>query len=214
MKTIKSSFTNILCLIAASTIFFLASSALANERDNSTTNTMGLGIHSGMNYSNFQYTKDSVNYMKSSKTGVLWGVHFEDFTPNLLAYRIEANYSSKGYNLDQFSSITHNYLQIPLLFKVSPLFGPFKVFAEAGPAVSLLLSDTVEVVNSSGTVSDDSSSWDLSVIAGLGVGLKLDNFIVEVEGRYDYGLKSLNNSDSINVKSRAFQTVVGVTFFL
>lgn len=72
MKTIKSSFTNILCLIAASTIFFLASSALANERDDSTTNTMGLGIHSGMNYSNFQYTKNSVDYMKSSKTGILW----------------------------------------------------------------------------------------------------------------------------------------------
>lgn len=211
MKTVKLSVTTILSFLTLSTVF-LAPAALADEQRSDSS--MGIGFHLGRNYSDFKYTKNSIDEMKTNRTGNLFGIHFENLSSGFLNYRIEANYSSKGYNLDQFSSITHNYLQVPLLFKLSPLPGPFKVFAEAGPAASLHLSDKVEVANASVVVNDDSSSWDFSLIAGLGVGLNLGNLVFELEGRYDYGLKSLNNSNSVEVKSRAFQTIAGITFLM
>ena len=119
---------------------FLASAAVGAENEPANTESHenrsmgGFGFHGGLNFSDFDYTNTTVNSAKKKKTGALLGIHFEGYSMGLVGMRIEANYSKKGYEIGNIATVTHNYLQIPLLFKIAPVVGPVILFAEAGPA--------------------------------------------------------------------------------
>ncbi len=108
----------------------------------------------------------------------------------------------------------HNYLQIPVLFRFSPIIGPIELFAEIGPAAAIHLSSSAELANTTVTFNDNANNWDFSAIAGLGVGLKFENILLEIEGRYDYGFTNLSDTNGVEVKSRAIQALAGITFLI
>ncbi len=193
----------------------LGSSALAEDADKTDSHTMGgFGVHGGLNFSDYHYANSTYSQATNNTTGALFGIHMEGMTLGLFGLRIEANYSSKGYQIAQIATVTHHYLQIPLLFKISPITGPFELFVEAGPAAALHLSSSTDIANTSVNFNDNSNNWDFSVIAGAGVGFKINPVLLEFEARYDYGLKNLNDSNSVDVKSRALQLIAGVTFLM
>lgn len=150
----------------AATILLSTSSlgAEINNTENKETHSSGWGIgfHGGMNISDFSYTNRTTSYVKKSSTGPLLGIHLEGMSLGLFGVRVEANYSVKGYDLYQFATVSHRYLQIPLLFKISPTIGPIEFFVEAGPAASLHLSSSVEFLNTSFTYNDNADTWDFA----------------------------------------------------
>jgi opacity protein-like surface antigen len=63
------------------------------------------------------------------------------------------------------------------------------------------------------TVDNTGDDWDIAGVAGAGVGLALaDTMILSVEGRYNFGLRDMDGSNDLEVKSRGFQALVGITF--
>ena len=192
-------------------VLFLASAALGEETGSNSASYIGFGVHGGLNYSDYHYSNSAFSDTHQ-KTGSLFGVHFEGMSLGVFGLRLETNYSTKSYDVGSFATVNHHYLQVPLLFKISPITGPLEVFAEAGPAASLHLSSNVDVLNNSVKYNDDSNTWDFSLIAGVGVAFKFEPFLFALEGRYDYGLKNLSSSNGADIKSRAIQVLAGLTF--
>ena len=217
-----NSSNNILHLFSLSIIavtIFLSTSSLGaevneTEKKESHSSEWGFGFHGGINISDFSYTNKTTSYTKKSSTGALLGIHIEGMSLGIFGVRVEANYSVKGYDLYQFATVSHRYLQIPLLFKISPIVGPIEFFVEAGPAASFHLSSSVEFLNTSFTYNDNADTWDFSIIGGLGIGFKIDPVLLEFEARYDYGLKNLSKSSTIEINSRAVQLIAGITFLM
>jgi len=189
----------------------IASTAFGEEPQKSSNSYAGFGVHGGLNFSDYNYS-DPTYHQSNDNTGALFGIHMEGMALGIFGLRLEVNYSTKGYDVGPFVSVTHHYLQVPLLFKFSPIVGPIEVFAEAGPSASLNIGNSVQTLNNSVNYTDHSNSWDYSVIAGVGVAFKLDKVLLTFEGRYDYGLKNLNDSSSPSVNSRAAQFIAGITF--
>jgi opacity protein-like surface antigen len=88
------------------------------------------------------------------------------------------------------------------------------LFIEGGPAASLHLSNTVEVYNSAFSFKDTADRWDFSLIVGAGIGFKLNSTLIELEARYDYGLKNISNSSAIEINSRAIQLLAGISYLI
>ncbi len=171
----------------------------------------GFGIHGGANFTYFDFGTTMLNNAKSNQTGILAGVHFEGFNfADMLSVRIEGNYSEKGYKVGDFN-INHNYLEIPVLLKFMPMAGPVGIFIEGGAAASLHLSTSAEVQGIS-TSYTDNTNWDFSLIGGAGLSFKVNPVIIQLEGRYNYGLSNLTNDAGVDVKSRTVQLIAGVTF--
>ena len=220
MKLTKNTVSAFIFPFAASALF-LASTALGDVNTKSETTTsdnhtsnVGFGFHGGMNSSDFNYTSSTMTQAKSNVNGTLIGFHMQSVNMGFVGLRVEANYSVKGYDIANVATVYHHYLQIPLLVKIAPISGPIEVYAEAGPAAAFHLSSTVEAANASVSYNDNSNNVDFSLIGGVGVGFKVDPILLEIEGRYDYGLTNLNNSNTVQVNSRALQLLAGVTFLM
>jgi len=195
----------------------ISSTALADETEKSDSHSSfgGFGVHGGWNFNDFNFSNGAiVSHAKQNTTGSIFGVHLEGISLGMFGVRVEANYSTKGYELAQLVTVSHHYLQIPLLFKLSPIAGPIELYVEAGPAIAIHLSSTYEVANASVTYTDNADKADFSVIGGVGVGIKVDPVLIEVEARYDYGLTNLSSTSNIEVDSRAIQVIAGITFLM
>lgn len=217
MDFFKNSVHRILFPAAAATLL-LATTALGAEGTDTTTDhheaVFGFGVHGGMNFSNFTVNDNTITNARNSRTGSIFGIHMEGMSLGVATLRLELNYSIKGYELTNYVKVNHNYLQIPVLFRISPIVGPIEIFGEIGPAAALHLSTDTTVANTTVNYNANSDNWDFSLIAGVGVGFKLDNILLEVEGRYDYGLSNLSDTNNVEIKSRAIQAIAGVTFLM
>jgi hypothetical protein len=200
--------TNIKALIGTSVLIFFASTALGDTNDG---NMGGFGLHGGLTFNNFDVTSSGLEGAKDNKTGWIGGIHLEGFSHDIVAFRVEANYERNSFSLANVGTINYNYLQIPLLVKITPFVGPVGIFVEAGAAAAIHLSTSVDAGGTDVTYNTNSASWNFSAIAGLGVNLKLtDHFLVEAEGRYDLGLTNVSDNTD-NVKIRDIQAIVGFT---
>ena len=122
-----------------------------------------------------------------------------------LAIQPEILYTQKGVRFEaeggeEYWQQTNNYLEVPLLLKMS--FGPelFKFFVNAGPYAAYWLSGTAkmdhmgeEVVEDYEFDDDDSDGYsdnrfDYGIAAGAGLALKLGPGYLTGELRYDLGL--------------------------
>lgn len=150
------------------------------------------------------------------------GVFYEFKVLGPLSIQPEALYSLQGSQLKGATTVTNyttqlNYIQVPLLAKLT--FGP--VYVEAGPQFGYLVSanenGTVQVRNTSGNVAfrdvDQSATSnykrsDFALCAG--VGLKLGS-IVRVGGRFVAGLNDINDAQYLQgvndpqLQNRVFQ---------
>jgi opacity protein-like surface antigen len=203
-------------LLGTSVLVFFASTALGQTSDNSGAaspgNMGGFGLHGGLTFNDFDYTSSGLEGAKTNKTGGMGGIHIEGFSHDIIALRLEANYESTGFHLANVGTVNYNYLQIPLLVKVTPFVGPIGVFVEGGAAASIHLSTSIDTTNSTYTYNTDTSTWDFGLLAGAGLNFKLtDHFLVEAEGRYEYGLTNISDASNANTKVRDVQLIVGFT---
>jgi hypothetical protein len=102
---------------------------------------------------------------------------------------------------------TLNYLEIPLLLNIN--VGVSKhVKIQIGPSYGALLSQTIDSLETNGSINYKKSDW--SAIGGLWIQLPLINF----GARYKIGLSNINSSivQSENWKNQAIQIFAGVTF--
>lgn len=132
------------------------------------------------------------------------GIFYEAKLIGPLSVQPELLYSLQGSQLKGATTVTNyttqlNYVQVPLLLKVT--FGP--LYVEGGPQFGYLVqaneNGTVQVRNSTGNVAfrdvDQSSTdnykrGDFALCAGLGLRL---GKVVRVGGRFVAGLNDINN---------------------
>lgn len=197
-------------------VLALAASSLSPTRSRAeSTGAFGLGVHGGINLSDLDVKRSgsaTINNVKENKTGPVVGAHLE-LGSDMVVIRPEANYSVRGYTFLGAAEVQQKFLEIPVLAKVHVLPGAIQPFVEIGPQLGIHLGDDVSLLGATTTFDNDSSSIDLSGVAGAGVRLGLgDQLAIEGEARYVFGFTDTSSRDDIEVKTRGFQLLAGLTF--
>ena len=198
-----------------------------------------LGFKGGLNIANISHEHiDDTDY----RTGVGFGAYLSfdisptvSIQPELLymqkggkAKDIPAIFEVEGYLLPQEGSIDIeakvNYLEIPVLVKfMVPTQSATQPFFFGGPALAIKLSAENEidwrVVGLSGSeaedADDDMKSTDFGFVRGGGVDFPVGQGFLGIEGRYTYGLVTVdsdNDGEEEDVKSRTFSIMLAYSF--
>ena len=173
-------------------------------------------------YTNTITQKSSATLNQSSKNrinGVSASLAYDFTFPKLFGFNIGLGYTysfdreGDGGN-DKFTGYKTNYhtLDIPIRLMVNiPFSDKSKAFVFAGPRATFDISGTIQpylagekigdLINIYGdkeisTIEDikELNPKRLNILAGAGVGLKLDHFIIR--GGYDLGLIDINKDDA------------------
>jgi len=111
------------------------------------------------------------------------------------------------------------YLQIPILFKVSPLDGAFQPYGFIGPNIGFKLSASAITDSTGSSQTNDQSALFNSVDLGLDLGLGLGVEIIPLttvfaDARYTYGLVDVYNhynaSGAGDLRARDVKWTAGV----
>lgn len=173
--------------------------------------------------------------------GLMIGGQIEFPMSGVLALSAQVLYDQKGSNenlmvrgTDTYETDTemliYNYLEIPILLKVSFGSGSIKPFLFAGPSIGFFLSGTNKIRSSGGpifpfhldtslSVSDSTIySPEISVIFGGGLSFQLvSGPMVFIDASYSLGLVNIDNDntefmDKTTVKSRDIRLAAGILF--
>jgi hypothetical protein len=193
-----------------------------------------IGGHAGINIANQRITtgSDSVKAPGTRDiTGLNLGATVGYSFSEMFAVQAELKFLQKGFDLSEeimgikFSSqTTMNYLEIPVLAKVS--FGEsFKFFLNAGPSLGIALTgkSVTEVMgqkeeqdlfekNAEGKTAV--SRMDFSLAVGGGIGIQAGPGTVGLEVRYLMGMSNLltEPDGSESLKNEGFGITLGYTF--
>lgn len=191
--------------------------ALSGTDDNVKAHGKGfsLGLKAGMDlstWSNFEVTDPKkIVYQKGFQGGLVGEIGFS----KNFALQFEFLYAQKGLRVevpqtddnDQAytakSWFNVDYLDIPLVFKVSFPIGPISIYGDVGPYAGIGISaKTTLDPDINGTQSKDIGfqkngfkKLDFGFVFGAGVGYELWKGDLFLDFRYDYGLTDINNVD-------------------
>ena len=165
------------------------------------------GLEAGANFNNF--IGADASSLGSYKLGLVGGGFLDLELSKSFSIRPEILYEQKGVHFSQFSESTvDDYIEVPILLKLSlgtPGFNPGILL---GPAISLntlsqRVSDGGDVIQNF----SDTSSLDLALVGGIQV--DIDKFFVN--GRYELGLSSID-TEGDKVYNGTLTFLVGYTF--
>lgn len=152
----------------------------------------------------------------SIKIGAEIGGYLTYSFSDLIALQPELIYTMKGANFDvggRTFSDNFNYLEIPILARLSFLKGKTHPIVFLGPEVAMLLS-----ADANGTdIKDRLNSTDFGIVLGAGVGLGLGRGTLTIDARYDLGLTSIGKEQAgktPDVKNSVISLTVGYLFSL
>lgn len=171
----------------------------------SETLAQGAGIKVGPTFDEF--SGDALDF--DNRTGIHAGIFLGGSRDNVFGFQTELNWLRKKTEAAGGQQIRIDYLQIPVLLRLnagsSSASGP-AVYGIAGPGIELKIADEIEGV----TVDDGFEGADVSVIFGGGVEVAR----IIVEGRYERGLRRINNTFSglSDIKKQSFTILFGVRF--
>lgn len=199
---------------------------------------VGIGVKGGLNLSKLSMKEDADSGVKNDfSMGGAYGLIFNFKVNDVFSLQPELLYSTQGsamsasllgleFKLKQIL----NYIQVPVLGKLS--FGSENVrfFINAGPYVGYMLSAKVKaealgqeneekVDFSDPDVKESANRLDVGVAAGLGIAFKVGPGDIFVEGRYNLGLMDINKGDQTKVtgyeaqKNRVINFSAGYIFF-
>lgn len=205
------------------------------------------GAHAGINAasSTAEYptgtgtATEKVNY--KSKVGLTIGVVAEIALSDALAFRPELNFTQKGgkyknsetvfgMTYSQESTISTNYLEIPLNILYKFEAGGGNIFVGAGPSIGYGLSGKDKYKNTIGTTTSEGSAnikfdgKDNATATGNDEHLKaLDfgaNFLAGYQlsnnlffkASYTIGLSNINPDDNSSLKNKGFGFTIGYMF--
>lgn len=167
---------------------------------------VGLGPKLGLNLATLTLDEDDDTEYRATKPGMVFGGVFNIPFSEATSFQAELLYSRKGikFSDDEYSlTFRMNYLEVPLLFKLSFGSGNIKGFVNAGPYFSYWVSGaTVERYGSSKSVyrfeSEDfegSNRFDVGFNLGGGVAISLGVGELILEPRYGLGFIDINDWD-------------------
>lgn len=168
----------------------------------STVAAQGVGIKFGPTFATF--SSESLDF--KTRTGLHGGLFFGGNRDGVLGLQTEINWLRKKV---QGPSIRIDYLQVPVLLRLnagaSSASGP-RAYGIAGPAVELKIADEIAGV----TLDNGFEGADVSL--AFGGGFEVARIIVE--GRYEKGLRRINNtfSSAAEIKKQAFTILFGIRF--
>lgn len=206
--------------------------------------TFSAGLRAGINSADMEFESsfedDEVSF--ANRVGLYLGVPVEIRFSNAFALQPELNFIQKGVQIDfseQGSSfreeaegeITLNYLELPVLAKLTAGNESFQMFAVAGPRISMALDgefsqdyryfqndELIEEESGSipipiGSEGDDgpgANRFDFGMTFGLGASVKAGAGRLMIDARYDLGLSNWN-FDAMDGEDEIFNRGVGVT---
>jgi len=103
-------------------------------------------------------------------------------------------------------------LEFPVLFRVAPATSGAGVHFVAGPSINIRLTARQTTESPDGSFSEDAGDQAKRGELGFIVGGGVDVGWLRLDGRYTWGLSTLNTdtSDNTHIKSRAFTFLAGV----
>jgi hypothetical protein len=166
----------------------------------------GVGIKFGPTFTEF--SSDALDY--KNRTGIHAGLFFGGNRDGLLGLQSELNWIRKKSEVESSGQqIKIDYLQVPVLLRLNigsrSASGP-AIYALGGPALDIKIADEVEGI----TVDDGFEGADVTLVFGGGIEVAR----VIIEGRWDKGLRRINNtfSDLTEIKKQTFTVLAGIRF--
>jgi hypothetical protein len=160
-----------------------------------------------------------------ARQGALTGVYLEAPLVGRLSLRPELLFALKGGRATTdvegggtaLLDIELAYIEMPILFKVTPIRRRIRPVLFAGPAPALQIGCDFQVTLPGQPVSPTCTEagfavreLDLGLVAGAGLEIRWPQSALALEARYTSGLRSI--LDGAEVRNRAFGVVFALTF--
>lgn len=133
------------------------------------------------------------------------------------ALQPEALWVSKGsgtrINGVRNADFRARYLEMTALARLTaPVEGPVRPYLLAGPTLGVLLDlDVVDLGGAADDRTDLARRLDLGLMAGAGVTWRVDRrWRVSLDARYDWGVRSIDRTDAVDLANRAVFFTLGV----
>ena len=178
---------------------------------------LGLGAKGGVSIATQGFEGDEGSPSLDSRIGGVAGVFATVPLLSWLDLQPEALYAMKGARLDLRgveSSVWVDYLEVPILARISRTRGTIRYFGHAGPSIGVRLRartrtkfrDAVEEID----IGDDLERLDVGMAAGGGV--ELGSIILDA--RYTLGFTDIDRdtTDAVKVTNRALSITAGFRF--
>lgn len=176
-----------------------------------------VGARAGVNLATITVAPDDGGAAFEARTGLVAGVFATWRALSWLEVQPEVLYTSKGAALEQEgidSQLVLDYVEVPLLARISKRMPRVTVYAAAGPALAWRVAAKSRTVFSGTTeeidLAEDVEPFDLGLAAGGGV--EAGMFVIDV--RYTLGLRDVDadTSDAVTIKTRAVSLSAGIRF--
>lgn len=190
--------------------------------DGNAPGSISIGLKGGLNLSNMSTSAGGGFFYRGSiKPGAHVGFVVNFKINNAFVIQPELLFSQSGtkYTNDYFwgnSSITLNYLQIPVMAKIILGSGNFKFFLNAGPYLGFALSGTKETQLATGTKDfdisvkkDELNLLDAGLALGLGLSYKTGRNTIFFEPRYYFGFTDIINGTYIEARQTTLSLSIG-----
>ncbi|MFO7257146.1 MAG: porin family protein [Bacteroidota bacterium] len=167
------------------------------------------GVRLGGNLSNLKWSAGDLSMTDDSKFGLLAGVYLTAMLSDRVGIQPELAYSSMGSKQDEDGTVKLNYIALPVLLRYQIVD---QIHLLVGPQASFLMSAKYEEDGDEEDIKDSVKGLDFGAV--FGVGADISRFNVGL--RYGLGLANIFDEDGgegVEVKSRAFQIVLGYKLF-
>jgi hypothetical protein len=165
----------------------------------------GFGVKVGPTFDEF--SDEALDF--DNRTGIHAGLFVGGSRDNVVGFQAEFNWLRKQAETEGGRDIRIDYLQIPALLRLnigSSSPNGFAFYGIAGPGIELKIADEIEGL----TLVDGFEGADVSLL--FGGGFEVARIIVE--GRYEKGLRRINNtfSNLLDIKKQSFTILFGLRF--
>lgn len=178
-----------------------------------------LGVKGGMNFATIE-GPDAISFAKT-RTGFAVGAYAEFTLPLLLSIQPEVLYTTKGYRQDGATvgvlmRVTtmyqvYSYLEVPVLIGWTLPISTVKTKLYLGPSMAYLLGSKTKYEEPGGGEDvQDNKSFITSEDFGAVLGASAHILVVDVDFRYDLGLRTTINSGADKIYNRTWSIMVGI----
>lgn len=171
---------------------------------------------------------DADSFGTDSRTGFVGGLFVQaDFSENF-GVRVEGLYTMKGASFSEYvnagfisglaeGTFKLDYIEFPILLVGRiPASESVTFSAFAGPTLGFNIKSEIEVKFLGATAStdiEDVSGFEFGLAFGAGVSFDVASIVVGLDGRYDLGLTTIDDSsDPADAKNRGFSFMAGIGF--
>lgn len=175
------------------------------------------GARAGVNLANVSVDGDDSSPSFDTRTGLVAGAFVTWQALSWLQVQPEVLYTAKGASLEQDgidAQLLLDYLEVPLLARVTRRVSGTPVYVVAGPALAWRLRAKSRAAFSGATeeidLADDVESFDLGIVAGGGV--DVGRFVIDA--RYTFGVRDIDadRTDAVSMRNRVLSLTAGFKF--